>query len=1013
MVDSGPRLPRFALGIPFLAVVLVTAGSYSAWSGFLFPNPKLSGGIGGLAVGDFNDDGRRDIVHGCVLHLANSQGTFEPRPLTACGRSVRVGNFNKDGNQDLAFGTWILLGKGDGTFVDRPILDVGWTCLDVVDLDADGDDDLILCQAHTDQISVYLSNGDGSFAAGSQSAAGDLPTSITHGDFNQDGRIDLAVANGWSNDLSVFLGIGDGTVSTQRRFSSGAYPSGIHSRDLNGDRIEDLAVANLAVNGVSILPGQGDGSFGAPEFLAAGQVPVSVALGDLNRDGHEDLAVANSASSDISVFLSTGRGTFAPALRVPAGSDPLDLVIADLNADARPDLVVSNSGNFLDDSVSLILNNPDGTFGAQLPVALSGESVAFPAIGDFDSSGADDLAIVRSAADQIAVHLSSGDGSFSLGQTVAAGDGPVAVVAGDLNGDGLGDLVAANSLSADVSVHLGRGDATFLAPLWTSGASGIGSMVVGQFNADNQLDLALIKAQEYEVSILQGAGDGTFPARVFSVFSSLPGPTRSPSAGDLNSDGIDDLTLVHFSGSGFVDSSVGVFLNQGDGHLLPMGASPFGTGRFPVAALISDVTADDKRDVTVVWSNYGESLGGLVVNAGGGDGTFSGFNGYQAGWNPGSVAAADFNADGLNDVAVANSTTQDVSVFIGETDGTLRPEARYAVAGHPSWVGIGDFDGDARNDLLLPHAYSESGASLLLGRGPMPDQDGDGMLNGSDACTDSDRDGAGDPGFRNQLCAEDNCPGIGNPSQENSDGDVFGDACDICALDRLNDHDDDEICGNADNCPEAWNRHQDDTDGDGLGDACDVCPRDARNDPDRDLACDGSDNCPGTPNRNQSDTDMDGVGDSCDTCPLDAGNDIDSDQICGNVDNCPGLPNLTQMDSDADSEGDACDLDDGLLYFTSLQPGSQSWQPESVYQSFNLYRGDLEQLRSFREYTQDPTTDLAERYCGLRTSAATDEFVPPGGTVVFYLVTGESMGTESSLGLDSSGAERLNSWPCH
>ena len=88
----------------------------------------------------------------------------------------------------------------------------------------------------------------------------------------------------------------------------------------------------------------------------------------------------------------------------------------------------------------------------------------------------------------------------------------------------------------------------------------------------------------------------------------------------------------------------------------------------------------------------------------------------------------------------------------------------------------------------------------------------------------------------NGLCIKD---------QTNSDGDQFGDVCDICPLDANNDIDGDGVCGNIDNCPSVANPSQQDTDGDGIGDACD--------------------NCPTISNPDQIDTDHNGIGDRCDT----------------------------------------------------------------------------------------------------------------------------------------------------
>jgi hypothetical protein len=83
--------------------------------------------------------------------------------------------------------------------------------------------------------------------------AGTGPRSIAVGDFNGDGVQDLAVANEGSNNVSVLLGKGDGTFQGVVNFGAGSGPVSVAVGDFNGDGVQDLAVANERPNNVSVL----------------------------------------------------------------------------------------------------------------------------------------------------------------------------------------------------------------------------------------------------------------------------------------------------------------------------------------------------------------------------------------------------------------------------------------------------------------------------------------------------------------------------------------------------------------------------------------------------------------------------------------------------------------------------------------------------------------------------------------------------------------------------------------
>ncbi len=213
-----------------------------------------------MSLGDFNGDGRLDVAvaaysdHCVRLLEGNGNGTFtlDPR-LTAAGGSADMlasGDFNGDGRVDLAVavnsynkGTVaVLQGRGDGSFVGTPgygTADVGSAdSVAVGDFNRDGRADFVVAdkQVSPSTMTVYLGQGNGTFAIGSTySTGGSYQGSAVVADFNNDGLPDVALSN-ISGSVGVLLGRGDGTFTPAVTYSYGGYNSySIAAGDIDGD----------------------------------------------------------------------------------------------------------------------------------------------------------------------------------------------------------------------------------------------------------------------------------------------------------------------------------------------------------------------------------------------------------------------------------------------------------------------------------------------------------------------------------------------------------------------------------------------------------------------------------------------------------------------------------------------------------------------------------------------------------------------------------------------------------
>lgn len=108
-----------------------------------------------------------------------------------------------------------------------------------------------------------------------------------------------------------------------------------------------------------------------------------------------------------------------------------------------------------------------------------------------------------------------------------------------------------------------------------------------------------------------------------------------------------------------------------------------------------------------------------------------------------------------------------------------------------------------------------------------------------------------------------------------------------------------------------------------------------------------------------------------------------------------------------------CEIEDGVHLISLSASHGITWYPERGFNTFNLYRGDLDLLKMTGLYTQDPAAvPLAARNCHLAATLLPDGIVPGAGKALYYILTGDIGPQEASLGTDSDGMVRINDNPC-
>ncbi len=686
--------------------------------------------------------------------LASAQNFVAPRIFNFGNvylTQIAVGDFNGDGKPDFVFPNYntsnqvaVSLNNGDGTFKAPLFTNVAGTGLigiAVGDFNGDGKLDVVVGQ-YPDKngfgaVRIMLGNGDGTFQAEKTISVATTPSVIVVGDFNNDGKLDVALSLlNATPDVNVLLGNGDGTLQTPTTLSLGGTATSFATGDFNGDGKLDLIVANSSNDNVTVALGNGDGTFQAGKTTYLGVSMSGLAVGDLNHDGHPDLVtyISSSTGTDAYVSLGNGDGTFQAAKSFTAISDINGVTLADVNHDGNLDLLIANRNS---PALVVMLGNGDGTFQTGVGYYVS-YGFQLLLVADFNGDGNLDVAgLVYQGVSSLAVTFGKSDGTFLEAPVYSGGGGPG--VSADFNNDGIPDLAFAAT-----DVLLSNGDGTFQKGV--GGGGGI-SLAVGDFNRDGNLDVATVPSSEEFLEVALGNGNGTFG--VATDFNADARPDFV-ATGDLNGDGILDLVAANYD-----SNDISVLLGKGDGTFGTASDTPVGQIA-PDALALADFNGDKKLDLVVASVGSGGIRGGLTVMLGNGDGTF-GPSALYAKDDFYTVTVADINGDGKLDLIASGSDPSTKAVFItislGNGDGTFQKAMTTTTTTTYYSLIVADFNGDGLMDVA--GGEYDGAIDIYSGKGNGTLQAPVSFAAGSDpaylVCGDFNADGAPDIAAANHI----------------------------------------------------------------------------------------------------------------------------------------------------------------------------------------------------------------------------------------------------------------------
>ncbi|WP_436514593.1 FG-GAP-like repeat-containing protein [Ekhidna sp. To15] len=621
------------------------------------------------------------------VHAVDVDGDGDMDVLSASFFDDRIAWYENDGNE--SFTTHDISTTADGAFD-----------IYAADIDGDGDMDVLSASIGDDRIAWYENDGNESFITHDISTTADGARGVYAADIDGDGDMDVLSASQQDNRIVWYENDGSESFTTHDISTTAADPTSVYAADIDGDGDMDVLSASFVDDRIAWYENDGNESFTTHDISTTADGASSVHTADVDGDGDMDVLSASFADDRIAWYENDGNESFTTHDISTTADGAGSVYTADIDGDGDLDVI---SASYYSDRIDWYKNASITEIVSTVPTATaqsitSDANITMTFDANIDGTTLDGTTVVVSGSQTgLIAGTFSGGGTttitFNPTNDFFAGEQVDVTITQQLLNETGGALATPYHFTfTTASAVSPENPTTFIANIISSSADGVSSVYAADIDGDGDMDVLSASQYNDRITWFENDGNGLNPTFTTHDISTTANGAFDVYAADVDGDG--DMDVLSAS---LIDDRIAWYENDGNESFTTHDISTTADGVRGVYA--ADIDGDG--DMDVLSASFIDDRIAWYENDG--NESFITHDISTTADAASSVYAADIDGDGDMDVLSASQTDDRITWFENDGNGlnpTFTTHDISTTANGAFDVYAADVDGDGDMDVL-------------------------------------------------------------------------------------------------------------------------------------------------------------------------------------------------------------------------------------------------------------------------------------------------------------------------